>query len=96
MISRARIEILGRVQGVFFRDFVVSKAMELGIKGWVRNTSEGTVEIVAEGERNSLEMLLEACKRGPRASRVDEVKVEWEKPTGEFSEFRKIIFLGSR
>jgi acylphosphatase len=58
-----------------------------GLTGWVRNAGYDTVEAVAEGERSKVERLIEAVKQGPRGSRVDESKVEWEPPTGEFGLF---------
>jgi acylphosphatase len=58
-----------------------------GLTGWVRNVGYDTVEAIAEGERDKVERLIEAMKQGPRASRVDESKVDWEEPTGEFAKF---------
>ena len=65
--------VLGRVQGVGFRWFVHREASELGLFGWVRNTDEGAVEIVASGEEADLADLRQAIARGPRGSRVDQV-----------------------
>jgi acylphosphatase len=87
-IVRAQIWVKGRVQGVGFRAHVEYIARQIGgLSGWVRNVGYDTVEAVAEGERNKVERLIDAIKQGPRASRVDESNVEWETPTGEFSEF---------
>jgi acylphosphatase len=58
-----------------------------GLTGWVRNVGYDTVEAVAEGEHTNVEKLVEAMREGPRSSRVDESKVEWEEPTGEFMQF---------
>jgi acylphosphatase len=58
-----------------------------GLMGWVRNVGYDAVEAVAEGERSSVERLIEAIKQGPHGSQVDESNVEWETPTGEFSQF---------
>jgi acylphosphatase len=86
--ARAHIWVKGRVQGVGFRAFVEYSARKIGeLTGWVRNVGYDTVEAIAEGERETVERLIEAMKQGPRGSRVDEAKVEWETPTGEFSEF---------
>jgi acylphosphatase len=57
------------------------------LSGWVRNVGYDTVEAVAEGERAAVDRLIKAMQQGPRASRVDESKVEWETPTGEFMQF---------
>ena len=85
---RAHIWVKGRVQGVGFRAHVEYSARQIGgLTGWVRNVGDDTVEAVAEGERRSVEKLVQEMKDGPRASRVDESKVEWEEPTGEFLQF---------
>ncbi len=67
----------GRVQGVGFRYFVKNAAEELGLTGWVRNKMDGRVEVLAEGPRADLEMLLDALRHGPRSSYVSEVKIDW-------------------
>lgn len=87
-IVRAHIWVVGRVQGVGFRAYVEYSARQIGgLTGWVRNVGYDTVEAMAEGEREKVERLIEAMKQGPRGSRVDEARVEWENPTGEFTEF---------
>lgn len=65
--------IQGRVQGVGFRWFVQREASEIGLHGWVRNTEDGDVEVVAAGETEDLAELRASLKRGPRGSRVDRV-----------------------
>ena len=84
---RAHIWVTGRVQGVGFRAYVESIARQAEVTGWVRNVGYDTVEAVAEGERANVERFIELMKQGPRASRVDESKIEWEEVTGEFREF---------
>ncbi len=84
---RAHVWVTGRVQAVGFRAYVESIARQAGVTGWVRNVGYDTVEAVAEGERAKVEQFIEWMKQGPRASRVDEAKVEWDSPTGEFGEF---------
>lgn len=63
--------VQGRVQGVGFRWFVHREACELDLRGWVRNTEDGDVEIVAAGEAEDLDELRASLRRGPRGSRVD-------------------------
>ncbi len=65
--------IQGRVQGVGFRWFVHREASELELRGWVRNTEDGDVEVVASGTIEGLSELRASLKRGPRGSRVDRV-----------------------
>lgn len=78
----------GHVQGVGFRYFVQDNARSLGLKGWVRNRWNGNVEVLAEGERQALDKLLAAIRRGPRTSLIMGVKIEWQPTTGEFNDFR--------
>lgn len=87
-VVRAHIWVKGRVQGVGFRAHVEYRARQIsGLAGWVRNVGYDMVEAIAEGERTNVEQLIAAMKEGPRSSRVDESKVEWEEPTGEFQQF---------
>lgn len=86
-LARVHIYVSGRVQGVFYRSNTRRKALELGITGWVRNLPDGRVEIVAEGEREKLERLIEWCRRGPPLARVDDLEIAWEEPRGEFESF---------
>jgi acylphosphatase len=83
----AHIWVIGRVQGVGFRAHVEYYASQIGVTGWVRNVGYDTVEALAEGTRDNVERFIEMVKQGPRASRVDEAKIEWEDVTGEFLEF---------
>ncbi|MGE5373921.1 MAG: acylphosphatase [Bacteroidota bacterium] len=85
---RAHVWVKGRVQGVGFRAHVEYSARQIGgLTGWVRNVGYETVEAVVEGKQDKAERLIEALRQGPRASRVDEARVEWETPTGEFAQF---------
>ena len=63
--------VQGRVQGVGFRWFVHREASELALRGWVRNTEDGDVEVVAAGSAEDLDELRQTLRRGPRGSRVD-------------------------
>ena len=85
---RAHVRVHGRVQGVGFRAHVEYNARQIGgLTGWVRNAGYDTVEAIAEGEREKVQRFIQMMKDGPRGSRVDESKVEWESPTGEFVKF---------
>ena len=68
------LEIRGRVQGVGFRWFIVEKAEQLNLAGWVRNRSDGCVEIAAAGPIEALKRLESAARTGPRGARVEEVR----------------------
>lgn len=79
----------GRVQGVYFRDFVYARAISLGLTGYVRNLPDmRSVEVVAEGRRQPLELLLEHLKKGPRGARVGTIDVEWGEASGQYAQFR--------
>jgi acylphosphatase len=86
-IVRIHIWVTGRVQGVGFRAFVLQAGSIFGLAGWVRNLGYNQVESVAEGPRAVLERFSEIVKTGPRASRVEAARVEWEAATGEFERF---------
>jgi acylphosphatase len=86
--SRLHVLLDGRVQGVFFRGQTEGWAVGLGLTGWIRNLSDGRVEVVAEGRREDLEALLGLLRRGPSFARIDAADVRWLDPTGEFDSFR--------
>jgi acylphosphatase len=79
---RRRVVVRGFVQGVFFRDTVRRRAEARGVAGWVRNTRDGTVEAVFEGDADAVERLVDFCRDGPPAARVDHVEVSDEEPEG--------------
>jgi len=87
MKERLHIIVHGEVQGVFYRANTREKARALGLSGWVRNLGDGGVEIVAEGEKEKLVEMLEWCRVGPSAARVEEVKADWGKYGTEFVGF---------
>jgi acylphosphatase len=82
MSRTVKIQISGRVQGVYFRRFTQSKAKDLGVKGSVKNLEDGRVEIIAQAEADILETFIQWCHKGPITSRVDEVELV-EMPTYE-------------
>jgi acylphosphatase len=85
--ARVRIIISGRVQGVFFRRAAAEQARILGITGWVRNRSDGAVELVGEGKRRNLELLLSWAHTGPPHARVDSAQAQWGPCQDEFLQF---------
>ncbi len=85
--ARLDATVIGRVQGVGFRYFVLREAMALGLAGWVANTSDGSVRCVAEGPRPSLETLLGRLHDGPISAIVDRVSVAWMPATGTLGAF---------
>ena len=87
-IVRLHAFVEGEVQGVGYRYFVVENARSLGLTGWVRNRYDGSVEVLVEGTRSYLEVLVDALQQGPRASRVSNVRTEWQAAEGAFSEFK--------
>jgi acylphosphatase len=86
-VNRIHIWISGVVQGVCFRYFTVRQARELGVSGWVRNTPDGRVEIVAEGEEWQLEEFAKSVKMGPLHSTVTGTEIKEEKFKDEFEGF---------
>ena len=84
---RLQATVHGRVQGVSFRFYTRRRAAELGLTGHVRNAWDGTVEVVAEGQRAGLEALLAFLHVGPPAAVVTQVDVRWVAPTGVYDRF---------
>lgn len=84
---RAHILITGRVHGVGFRANARRMAYQLGLKGWVRNLRDGSVEITVEGEEELVERLIQWCHRGPTSAYVSNVTVETSEALGEFNGF---------
>ena len=83
-----RIRVFGRVQGVYYRASTQQKAKELGLTGWVRNCSDGTVEVLAQGKRTDLNALMRWCEDGPPLARVQKVNVHWNEQNEEHTDFR--------
>lgn len=84
---RARVQVEGRVQGVYYRVHARDKATRLGVTGWIRNLVDGSVEAVLEGNEPSVRAMLEWCRRGSPRAVVTNVTVTWEPYTGEFDRF---------
>lgn len=84
---RVQLKILGRVQGVFYRQSTQETAVRLGLTGWVRNCPDGSVEATFEGELEAVDAAIEWCRQGPSAARVTEVVVSRLCCEGETSGF---------
>jgi len=85
---RVRIRIHGNpVQGVFFRAYVLERAQDRRLTGWVANEVDGTVTVVVEGPKNQVTDLVDSCSSGPSRAQVEKVEVQEETYTGEFEEF---------
>lgn len=83
----ARIFVSGFVQGVGFRHFIRSKAKELGLTGWAKNLPDGSVEVLVQGEKSSIEQLIKQCKKGPFLSEVEKIDMRWEDSKEKFASF---------
>lgn len=82
-LTHMRLRIEGRVQAVGYRNFIIAEAQRLGVDGWIRNRSDGTVEALASGETKAVEALITACMRGPAGSKIDNVELHNSKAPEE-------------
>lgn len=87
MTTARRFIIHGRVQGVGFRWFTHDAAAREGVHGWVRNLADGSVEVFAEGEIESVRRLEAAVRRGPASARVETFETEEHAPSGRTTGF---------
>jgi acylphosphatase len=76
MALQARLTIRGRVQGVGYRHWAMTAGLRLGITGWVRNRTDGSVEALIVGDDAAIGAMIDACRRGPAGARVDDVDIE--------------------
>jgi acylphosphatase len=81
--------VSGRVQGVGFRWWTRSRALEQGLVGWARNAPDGRVEVVTEGNREACDRLLAALRGGSAPGRVDDIVVRWSAAKNDISSFRE-------
>ena len=84
---RAELRISGRVQGVWFRQSTKQTAETFAVNGWVRNCPDGSVEAVLEGEKSSVQQVIDWCRQGPQQAQVDDLQLAWQPASGEFSRF---------
>ncbi len=80
MDCAVRLVVQGRVQGVWFRAGTQEQALRLGVSGWAKNCSDGTVEIHAEGDKETLQQFVSWCRKGPPAAQVSNLEVQWVSP----------------
>jgi acylphosphatase len=86
-VQKVKISIFGRVQGVFFRALTKEIADKLGIKGYVKNLADGSVEVVAEGPEGKIMELVEFCKKGPIGAKVEKIEIKFCDASGKFHDF---------
>lgn len=73
-MTARRVRITGRVQGVGYRDWLITRARALGLSGWVRNTRDGALEALIDGDEAAVEEVLRACRRGPPLAQVQSIE----------------------
>ena len=88
--TRAHVFVTAKVQGDYFRQNTQMTAREHGATGWVRNLPDGRVEAVIEGDDATVRKVVDWCRHGPPAARVDSIDVKHETYTGEFAGFEII------
>ncbi len=87
-IEEIKIKVKGVVQGVGFRYYVKSESEKLGLRGRAKNLIDGSVEIIAQGERDQLETLIENVNNGgPLSAEVSDIEVSWSRPEAKIKDF---------
>lgn len=86
-MKQAKLVISGRVQGVFFREFIKKSARRLKLTGFVRNLPDGNIEVMAEGSEEELNKFIAECRKGPLLAHVENIDVDYAEPEGEFDNF---------
>lgn len=84
---KAHIFVIGRVQGVFFRENTKRKAEKLRVAGWIKNLRDGRIEAIFEGDKGNVEKMVDWARRGSFLAKVDGLDLVWEDYKGEFQEF---------
>lgn len=88
--TRIHAWISGKVQGVFYRESTEYWAKNLDLKGWIRNTDDGRVELIVEGPEDRIKKFMKWCEKGPVAAKVVNINKREELYTGEFEDFKAI------
>jgi acylphosphatase len=86
-VDRIRANVQGRVQGVSFRYYTQRQSNSLGLTGWVRNEPDGSVEVLAEGNKETLSRLIDFLQTGPRSANVRNIEVSWSTGEQQFNSF---------
>ena len=89
MKKSVRLYINGTLQGVFFRGFVKENAEKHNVKGFIRNLEDGRVEVFLEGDIDSVDKMIEVCKKGPKHSQINSIEEKQEK----FQDFKTFKVL---
>jgi acylphosphatase len=89
-MKSAEILVTGKVQGVWFRDFVKRNAISLKLNGWVKNNPDGSVSAAVEGEEKVIDQLIDEIKIGSPLSKVEDVEVKWHTFENKFNSFKII------
>ena len=90
MKVRLEASVYGRVQMVMFRDFTMRKARSLGLVGGVQNLKDGSVRVIAEGEKDKLDLLVKKLHEGSLLSKVEHIEFVYKEPSGGYSSFNII------
>ena len=89
-IVKIHVFIQGKVQGVFYRSWMKSNALALGLKGWAKNLEDGRVEAVIQGPKAEVEEILQKCREGNSSARVTHMDVSYEDIEEGFVDFKII------
>jgi len=89
-LIRIHLIVKGKVQGVGYRNNAKRRADQLGLRGWIKNLSNGSVEIIAQGSEKKIEEFVAWCQKGPIISTVEEVQIEKQEPDTDFWDFKVI------
>ena len=91
MIKQLHVKISGQVQGVGFRYSAREKAKELGLTGWAKNLPDSTIEILAQGKKENLDIFLEWAQKGPSFAEVESVEHDWQGVGDIFDSFEIVV-----
>ena len=89
-MKQVHLLVSGFVQGVGYREYTKREARKIGLVGWVRNLSDGRVEILAQGSEEKLRQLIKKCERGSYLAEVKDISIEWKEPEEDFTEFKRL------